>query len=172
MNMQSWVCQIFILDQALAWLKHQNSSPLWHPANLYRSPPVIRFIQAALSPSPLSALETQGLEQLHTSHGIMTALCNPMRHTLWGTHFPDHSSSAIHWFIISRYRFSHLMSLIDVEEVANCRQLVALVTDYLLRFTMNVFHFLSIIAHGLILSDPLSEYTYSLARISDVCLDL
>ncbi len=34
----------------------------------------------------------------------------------------------------------------------------------------NVFHFQSIIAHGLILSSPLSEYTYSMARISGVCI--
>ncbi len=34
----------------------------------------------------------------------------------------------------------------------------------------NAFHFLSIIAHGLILSNPLSEYTYSVARISGVCI--
>ncbi len=34
----------------------------------------------------------------------------------------------------------------------------------------NVFHFLSVITHGLILSSPLSEYTYSLAGISGVCI--
>ncbi len=34
----------------------------------------------------------------------------------------------------------------------------------------NVFHFLSIIAHGLILSDALSEYTHSMARISGLCI--
>ncbi len=32
------------------------------------------------------------------------------------------------------------------------------------QFIKNVFHFLSIIAHGLVLSNYLSEYTYSLAR--------
>ena len=38
------------------------------------------------------------------------------------------------------------------------------------RNVKNVFHFLSIIAHDLILSKPLSEYTYSMARISGVCV--
>ena len=36
--------------------------------------------------------------------------------------------------------------------------------------TKNVCHFLFITAHGLISSNPLSEYTYSLCRICGVCI--
>ena len=36
--------------------------------------------------------------------------------------------------------------------------------------TKNVFHFLSIIAYGLILSNSSSEYTYSMTRIFGVIL--
>ncbi len=44
------------------------------------------------------------------------------------------------------------------------------VIHFVYRCLKNVFHFLSITAHGLMLSNPLSEYTNNLARISGVCI--